>query len=54
MFCKTKTITVKDENVLLCGRLMETICFDDHYHAFGVRLHPDRILKVVSINELLL
>jgi len=52
VFCKIKTIAVKDENVLLCGTLMETVCFDDHYHAFTVRLHPDRVLKVVNINEL--
>ncbi|XP_056120086.1 uncharacterized protein LOC130097313 [Rhinichthys klamathensis goyatoka] len=52
VFCKIKTIAVKDENVLLCGTLMETICFDDHYHAFTVRLHPDRVFKVVNVNEL--
>ncbi|KAK2845982.1 hypothetical protein Q7C36_010836 [Tachysurus vachellii] len=52
VFCKIKTIAVKDENVLLCGTLMETLCFDDHYHAFTVRLHPDLLLKVVNVNEL--
>ncbi len=53
VFCKIKTIAVKDENVLLCGTLMETLCFDDHYHAFTVRLHPNQVLKVVNVNELL-
>lgn len=53
VFYKIKTIAVKDENVLLCGTLMETLCFDDHYHAFTVRLHPDRVLKSVNVNELL-
>ncbi|XP_026792111.1 uncharacterized protein LOC113540088 [Pangasianodon hypophthalmus] len=52
VFCKINTIVMKDENVLLCGTLMETICFDDHYHAFTVRLYPDRVLKVVNVNEL--
>lgn len=52
VFCKIRTIAVKDENVLLCGTLMETLCFDDHYHAFTVRSHPDRVLKVVNVNEL--
>jgi len=27
VFCKIKTIAVKDNNVLLCGTLMETVCF---------------------------
>lgn len=40
------------ENVLLCGTLMETICFDDHYPAFTVSLHPDRVFKGVNVNEL--
>nr|XP_055051346.1 uncharacterized protein LOC129437202 isoform X1 [Misgurnus anguillicaudatus] len=52
VFCKIKTIAVKDENVLLCGTLLETVCFDDHYHSFKVRLHPDRVLKVVNVEEL--
>lgn len=43
VFCKINTIAVKDENVRLCGTLMETLCFDDHYHAFTVRSHPSRI-----------
>lgn len=50
MFRKIKTIAVKDENALLCGTLMETVCFDDHYYAFTVRLHP--VFKVVNVNEL--
>lgn len=52
VFCKINTITVKDDSVLLCGKLLETICFDHHYHAFKVRLHPDRVLKVLHINKL--
>ncbi|KAI7808364.1 hypothetical protein IRJ41_002977 [Triplophysa rosa] len=52
VFCKVKSIAVKDENVLLLGTLMETVFFDDHYHAFTVRLHPERVLKVVNVNEL--
>lgn len=32
---------------------METVCFDDRYYAFTVRLHPDRVFKVVNVNELL-
>ncbi|XP_041919960.1 uncharacterized protein LOC121684096 [Alosa sapidissima] len=47
VFCKIKTIAVKDDDVLLCGQLMETICFDHHYHAFRIRLHPDRVSKVL-------
>lgn len=53
VFCKIETIVVKDDCVLLCGTLMETICFDDHYHAFKVKLHPDRVLKLLHINDLL-
>lgn len=52
VFCKIKSIVVKDDIVLLCGKLMETLCFDDHYHAFRVRLHPNMVLKVLNINEL--
>lgn len=52
VFCKIKTIAVNDDRVLLCGKLMETCCFDTHYHAFKVRLHPDRVEKVWDINEL--
>lgn len=42
-FCKIKTIVVKDDSVLLCG---------PYIHAFKVRLHPDRLPKVLHINEL--
>ncbi|XP_035994789.1 uncharacterized protein LOC118563679 [Fundulus heteroclitus] len=52
VFCKIKTIVMKDDTVLLCGKLMETVCFDAHYHAFKVRVHPDRVLKVLNIDEL--
>lgn len=52
VFCKIKTIALKDDFVLLCGKVMETICFDDHYHAFKVKLHPDTVLKVLHINYL--
>lgn len=52
VFCKIDVIAVKDDCVLLCGKLMETLCFDNHYHAFKVRLHPDNVLKVLHISEL--
>lgn len=52
VFYQIKTIALKDDSVLLCGKLLETVCFDDHYHAFKVRLHPDRVLKVFNINDL--
>lgn len=53
VFCKIDTIAVHDDCVLFCGKLMETVCFDHHYHAFKVRLHPDRVQKVLHINDLL-
>ena len=52
VFCKIRTIVVKDDSVLLCGKLLDTMCFDHHYHAFKVRLHPDRTVKALLINEL--
>lgn len=52
VFCKIMTLAVKNENVLLCGTLMETVCFDEHYYAFTVRLHPEKVLTVVNVNEL--
>ena len=52
VFCKIDMIAVKDDCVLLCGKLMETICFDNHYHAFKVKLHPDKVPKVLHINNL--
>ncbi|KAL3972940.1 RAD51-associated protein 1 [Sarotherodon galilaeus] len=52
VFYKIKSIVVKDDIVLLCGKLMETLCFDDHYHAFKVRMHPNMVLKVLNIKEL--
>lgn len=52
VFCKIDMIAVKDDFVLLCGKLMETMCFDDHNHAFKVKLHPDKVLKVLHINDL--
>ena len=52
VFCKIDTIVVKDDCVLLCGKLMETVCFENHYHAFNVKLHPDKVLKVLHINDL--
>lgn len=48
MFCKT--FVDKDDNVLLFGKLLEIVCFDRYYHAFKVRLHPDKIIKVLHIN----
>ncbi len=52
VFCKIETIAVKDDCVLLCGKLMEAMCFDHHYHAFKVKLHPDRVVKVLHMNDL--
>nr|XP_024657554.1 uncharacterized protein LOC106676865 isoform X1 [Maylandia zebra] len=52
VFYKIKSIVVKDDIALLCGKLMETLCFDDHYHAFKVRMHPNMVLKVLNIKEL--
>lgn len=52
VFCKIKTIAVKGDSGLLCGKLMETMCFDNHYHTFKVKLHSDNVLKVVHINDL--
>lgn len=33
-------------------KLIETTCFDDHYHAFKVKMHPERVVKVLHINDL--
>ena len=52
VFCKIESNAVKDENVLLCGKLMETVCFEHHYHAFKIRLHPENVRKVLHIDEL--
>lgn len=52
LFCNN-SIVVKDDIVLLCGKLMETLYFDAHCHAFRVRLHLDMVLNVLNINELL-
>lgn len=52
VFCKLDTIAVKDDCVMLCGKLIETMCFDNHYHAFKVKLHPDKVLKVLHIIDL--
>ena len=52
VFCKIDTIVEKDDCVLLCGKLIETVCFENHYHAFNVKLHPDNVLKVLHINDL--
>lgn len=38
VFCKIKTVAMKDDSVLLCGKLFETMCLDHHYYAFKVRL----------------
>lgn len=52
VFCQIKAIVVRDDDVLFCGWLMETLCFDDHFSAFMVRLHPSRLLKVLNISEI--
>lgn len=51
-FCKVKTIAVKDDSTLFCGKLMEAMCFDYHYHVFKVTMHPDGFVRVFYINEL--
>lgn len=47
------TIIVKDENVVLGGTLVETLCFDEHYQAFEIVIDPSQTLKVFNIQELL-
>lgn len=52
VFCKIKSIVVRDDDIVFCGLLMETVCFDEHYHAFRVSLHPEGLVKVLNANEL--
>ena len=52
VFCKIKTIVVKDEQVILIGSDVETICFDEHYHAFKVVLKPGGALNMFDVKEL--
>lgn len=53
VFIQIKTIVVKDEQVVLIGSDVETICFDEHCHAFKVALKPSGMLKVFDVKELL-
>lgn len=53
VFCKISTIVVKDEQVVLIGSGVETICFDKHFFAFKVLYKPSQAPKVFSIQGLL-
>ena len=53
VFCKIRTLIVKDEQVILTGSVVETICFDEHYHAFKIVFKPFQALKVLDVQELL-
>lgn len=53
VFCKLNSIIVKDDNVVLCGTDVETICFDEHYQAFEIEIKPTQTLKIFNIEELL-
>ncbi|XP_040924480.2 uncharacterized protein LOC114846307 isoform X1 [Betta splendens] len=53
VFCKIKTILVKDEQILLSGTAVETICFDKHFHSFKIVFRPIQTLKVFSVKDLL-
>lgn len=52
VFCKIHNIIVKDEQVVLTGSGVETICFEEHYHAFKVLLKPFQALWVFDVKEL--
>jgi hypothetical protein len=53
VFSKISTIVVKDEQVVLIGSSVETICFDEHFHAFKVLYKPSQAPKVFNVQELL-
>lgn len=44
---------MKDEQVIPTGSGVETICFDEHYHAFKILFKPFKALKVFDVKELL-
>ena len=50
VFCQIRTVIVKDEQLTLTGS--ETVCFDEHYHAFKIVLKPFQGVKVVDVQEL--
>ena len=52
VFCQIRTVIVKDEQVTLTGSGVETVCFDEHYHAFKIVLKPFQAVKVVDVEEL--
>lgn len=52
VFCVIKTIAVVQDTVVFCGKLMETVYFDEHFYAFKVRPHPDKVSKVFTVCEL--
>ncbi|KAK0149552.1 hypothetical protein N1851_009708 [Merluccius polli] len=49
VFCQIQTVIVKDEQVTLTGSGVETVCFDEHYHAFKIVLKPFQAVKVVHV-----
>lgn len=53
VFCKIRTIIVKDEQVILAGSGVETICFDENYNAFRIMLKPLQAIKVFNVQDLL-
>ena len=53
VFCKIRTIIVKDEQVILAGSSIETICFDEHYNAFRIMLKAMQAIKVFNVQDLL-
>ncbi|XP_023817614.1 uncharacterized protein LOC111948487 isoform X1 [Oryzias latipes] len=52
VFYKIHTIFVKDEQVVLALSGVETVCFDEHYHAFKILLKPFQIVTVLNIQDL--
>lgn len=52
VFYKIKDIVVKEETVFLVGSALETLCFDDHMHAFKVVLKRSPPYKVFHVNDI--
>ncbi|XP_038870264.1 uncharacterized protein LOC120064026 [Salvelinus namaycush] len=53
VFYIIKAIVLKEENVFLVGSALETLCFDDHLHAFKVVLKQSPPCKVFHVNDIM-
>lgn len=53
VFCKINYIIVKDEQAVLAGSVVETVCFEEHYHAFKILFKSFQALPVFDMEELL-